>query len=162
VDLDDIVDNDGNSSTVRLDIIEWRSATNRVLYLCNEKGFPFSQVERRFHVGQFQFSAYLKSEYVSTLQHEGTIELAEMNPIVTAVADNALTAIKDYFRERAAQEARTVVEDWKQEQVYPYQGDPVTTIEQAERQVFDIVAVNVAQYLPDFSTAPQKNKAMHH
>ena len=161
VDLDDIVDNDGQTYPARLDIIEWRSATNRVLYLCNLKGFPLAQIERRFHVGHFQFSAYVKSKYVSMLQEEGTINLTEMNPVVATIADDALATIKDYFRERAAQEARTVVEDWKQERVYPYQGDAVTKIEQAERQVFDIVAVNVAQYLPDFSTAPQKNKTMH-
>jgi hypothetical protein len=55
VNLSDVVD-EGKAYPVRLDIIEWRSATNRALYLCNEKGFPLTQVERRFHVGTFQFS----------------------------------------------------------------------------------------------------------
>ena len=84
-----------------------------------------------------------------------------MNPLIVRTADEAQEAIKDYFRNRAAQEARTVVEEWKDSQVYPYEGEATTRIEQAERQVFDIVAVNVAQYLPDFSTTPTKNKALH-
>lgn len=37
----------------------------------------------------------------------------------------------------------------------------MTHIEQVERQVFDIVAVNVSQYLPEFDTTPSKNKALH-
>jgi len=160
VNLSDVTD-EGKAYPVRLDIIEWRSATNRALYLCNEKGFPLTEVERRFHVGTFQFSAYLKSEYISKLQKEGTLEFAEMNPLVVRMADDAQEAIKDYFRDRAAQEARTVVQEWKQEQVYPYQGEATTRVEQVERQVFDIVAVNVAQYMPDFSTAQPKNKALH-
>jgi hypothetical protein len=160
VNLSDVTD-EGKAYPVRLDIIEWRSATNRALYLCNEKGFPLTEVERRFHVGTFQFSAYLKSEYISKLQKEGTLEFAEMNLLVVRVADDAQEAIKDYFRDRAAQEARTVVQEWKQEQVYPYQGEATTRVEQVERQVFDIVAVNVAQYMPDFSTAQPKNKALH-
>ena len=160
VNLTDIVE-DGTHYPVRLDIIEWRSATNRTLYLCNDKGFPLTLVERRFHVGSFQFSAYVKSAYIAKLQNEGTLELAEMNPLVLAVADEAQAAIKDYFRDRAAQEARTVVEEWKETQVYPYQGDAKTRIEEVERQVFDIVAVNVAQYLPDFSTVAKANKALH-
>ena len=160
VNLSDIVD-EGKAYPVRLDIIEWRSATNRVLYLCNDKGFPLTQVERRFHVGVFQFSAYLKSDFVAKLQKDGTLELAEMSPKLVAVADEAQEAIREYFRKRAAQEARTVVEDWKQSQIYPYQGEPTTLIEQAERQVFDIVAVTASQYLPDFSTTAPKNKAFH-
>jgi hypothetical protein len=160
VNLNDVID-EGTAYPVRLDIIEWRSATNRVLYLCNEKGFPLTQVERRFHVGAFQFSAYVKSEYIAKLQKEGTLELAEMNLQMIAVADEAQEAVKAYFRSRAAQEARTVVEEWKESQVYPYEGEATTRIEQAERQVFDIVAVTASQYLPDFSTTPSKNKAFH-
>lgn len=160
VTLSDVVD-DGKAYPVRLDIIEWKSATNRALYLCNEKGFPLTEVERRFHIGAFQFSAYAKSTFISKLQKEGTIELAEMNPLMERVVAEAQEAIKDYFRNRAAQEARTVVEEWKDSQIYPYAGEATTRIEQAERQVFDIVAVNVAQYLPDFSTTPTKNKALH-
>ena len=160
VNLSDIVD-EGKAYPVRLDIIEWRSATNRALYLCNEKGFPLTKVERRFHIGSFQFSAYVKSAYISKLQKEGTLELTEMNPLMVAVADEAQEAIKEYFRNRAAQEARTVVEEWKESEVYPYEGEATTRIETAERQVFDIVAVNVAQYLTDFSTTPAKNKALH-
>lgn len=160
VNLIDVTE-EGTAYPVRLDIIEWRSATNRALYLCNEKGFPLTEVERRFHVGAFQFSAYLKSAYISKLQKEGTLELAEMNPLVIRMANEAQEAIKNYFRDRAAQEARTVVQEWKQEQVYPYEGEATTRVEQVERQVFDMVAVKVAEYLTDFSIAPPKNKALH-
>jgi hypothetical protein len=38
VNLSDVTD-EGKAYPVRLDIIEWRSATNRALYLCRE-GFP--------------------------------------------------------------------------------------------------------------------------
>ena len=151
----------GKAYPVRLDIIEWRSATNRALYLCNEKGFPLTKVERRYHIGPFQFSAYVKSTYISKLQKEGTLELAEMNPLIVEVADKAQETIKKYFRNRAAQEAWTVVKEWKELDVYPYEGEATTRIEEAERQVFDIVAVNVAQCLTDFSTTPVKNKALH-
>ena len=61
------------------------------------KGFPMTQVERRFHVGAFQFSAYVKSEYIAKLRKEGTLELAEMKPGMVAVADEAQDAIKITF-----------------------------------------------------------------
>ena len=160
VNLTDIVD-DGKAYPVRLEIIEWISKSNRVLYLCNEKGFPVAPVDRRFHIGSYQFSAYIKSEYFSKLQKEGMLELAQMNPAISAVIDEAQQSIKDYFPQRAAQEARTVVEEWKEEKIYPYVGEANTQVEKVERQVFDIVAVNVAEYLPEFATTPTQNKALH-
>lgn len=160
LNLNDIAD-DGKAFPVRLEIIEWRSATTRSLYLCNDKGFPLAQIERRFHIGSFQFSAYLKSEYISKLEKDGTLDLAEMSPPVSAAVTEGQRAIKDYFRKRAAQEARTVVEEWKEEKIYPYAREAETHVEKVERQVFDIVAVNVAQYLPEFSTTPTQNKAFH-
>jgi hypothetical protein len=160
VNLADIADED-KAHAARLEIIEWRAMTNRALYLCNEKGFPLLSVDRRFHIGAFQFSAYLKTSFISKLQKEGTLELAEMNQAMIAVIDEAQQAIKTHFRNRAAQEARSVVDDWKNEEIYPYQGDPTTHIETVERQVFDIVAVNMAQHIQDFANTPPKTKAFN-
>jgi len=85
VNLIDIADGD-ETYPARLEVIEWRAMTNRTLYLCNNKGFPLIQVDRRFHIGSFQFSAYLKSDYIAKLQSEGTLELAEMNPSVATTS----------------------------------------------------------------------------
>ncbi len=160
LNLSDVSDGE-TSFPVRLEIIEWYSNTKRILYLCNDKGFPFSQADRRFQVGEYYFSAYLKSEYISKLQNENIINLADFNPLINKIIDEAQQKIKDYFRERAAQEACNIVAEWKEKNIYPYLGDAATALEQVERQVFDIVAVNVAQYLPDFEATPQKNKAFH-
>ncbi|CAB3762024.1 ATP-binding protein [Paraburkholderia humisilvae] len=153
------VEVDGKVHWVRLHVVEWKAAANRALYLCNDQRFPLVQVDRRFHIGPFHFSGYLASPYFNVAQRDGTVELAEMQEPVVASIDEAQQTIKDYFRTRAAEEARTVVEEWKDEQVYPFAGDPTTPVEKVERQVFDIVAVNVARHLPDFSTTQAKNKA---
>lgn len=156
---------EGVRHSTELEIIEWRSATRRALYLCSEGGFPLSQVSTRFHVGDFQFSAYLKSSYISQMHKEGTLQVAEINPEMNRdlsySIDEAQHTIKNYFRERAAEQSRAVVEEWKNERIYPYDGDPKTPIELAERQVFDIVATTVNNYLPDFSETAPKNKALH-
>jgi hypothetical protein len=72
-----------------------------------------------------------------------------------------LARIKDHFRNRAAERARTVVDEWKAENVYPFQGEPAGPIERAERQVFDIVAVSVQDYAPDFGQTELKTKKLH-
>jgi hypothetical protein len=106
VALPDITEVD-ESHTARLDIIEWKDATNRSLYLCNGEGLPLLRLERRFHIGSFQFSGYLKSSYVSSLQSRGDLELAEMNPAIVQTTDSAQEEIKKFFRRCTKDKARS-------------------------------------------------------
>jgi hypothetical protein len=135
------ISEDGNEHAANLEIVEWGKETKRALYLCNAEGFPLSQVDTRFHVGQFYFSAYLKSDYIAELHNNERLGIAELQPTLQAVVEEARDKIKDHFRERASERARTIVDEWKASQVYPFEGEPTTVIERAERQVFDIVAV---------------------
>ena len=153
------IDEDGATHPVELEIIEWRSVTTRGLYLCTEQGFPLSKVTTRFHIGEFHFSAYLKSSFITKLHGEAQLDLAELNPILNACVDEAQQAVKAYFRDRAAERARTVVEEWKAQKVYPYEGEAQSPLEDAERKVFDILAVTATDYMPDFVSAPAKKKA---
>jgi hypothetical protein len=161
IPLPQIRDSDGTQYPAELQLIEWRGDTQRTLYLCSETGFPLDQIETRFHVPGFAFSAYLKSSYVAALHNDGRLGLAEMVPALRDAVEAARTAIKDHFRERAAQRARAVVDEWKSADIYPFKGEPETPVEKAERQVFDIVAVNVQQFAPDLSAAPAKTRALH-
>lgn len=152
---------DGNEYPVELHVIEWRSDTKRTLYLCSAEGFPLDQVETRFHVPGFSFSAYLKSPYIERLQEEERVGLAEMDLALSASVEGARHAIKDYFRERAAERAKTVVDAWKAADIYPYRGEPQTVVEKAERQMFDIVAVHVEEIAPDIGEVSARQKALH-
>jgi len=160
--LDDI-EVDGVVYPVRLEVVEWRGVSNRALFLCNEHRFPLAQADRRFHIaGPFQFTAYLESPYIGVLQKQDLIELAEMQGPVVQALDQAVAKIKDHFRALAAQEARSYVAEWKAEKIYPFADEaPRTPVEQVERQVFDIVAVNVARHLPEFEGSAPKSKAFH-
>jgi len=159
--LPPIKDADGTEYPAELHLIEWRADTKRTLYLCSENGFPLDQVETRFHVPGFSFSAYLKSPYIAALHNDGRLGVAEMVPELRQAVDVAREAIKEHFRERAAQRARNVVEEWKSADIYPFKGEPATPVEKAERQVFDIVAVNVQEFTPELAAATPKARALH-
>lgn len=159
--LTPIIDDSGNSHPVALEIIEWRRQTKRALYLCNEQGFPLSQVETRFHVGDFHFSAYLKSTFISSLHQDNRLDLAEMVPALAKATEEARNKIKEVFRERASERAKLVVEDWKTQKLYPYEGEATTQIERAERQIFDIVAVTVQEATTDAAEIPRPQMALH-
>jgi hypothetical protein len=118
-------------------------------------------VDTRFHVGDFHFSAYLKSTYVSDLHQENMLDLAEMAPTLTGAVEEARNKIKELFRERASERAKVFVEDWEAQKIYPYEGEAITHIEQAERQIFDIVAVTVQEAAPAFAEIPRPQMALH-
>lgn len=158
VELGEISD-DGGVYPVSLEIIEWRTAPTRALYLCTEQGFPLSKVESRFHVGDFHFSAYLKSPFITKLHGDAMLGLAEMNPLLVNSIEEAQQAIKAYFRERASERAKTVVAEWKADNIYPFASEPISPLEDVERKVFDILAVTASEYMPDFQAAPTKKKA---
>jgi hypothetical protein len=159
--LGPVTDEEGHAHAVTLEVIEWRRQTRRTLYLCNEQGFPLSQAETRFHVGDFHFSAYLKSSFIRELHQDGQLDLAEMVPALVASIEEARGKIKELFRIRAAEGARIVVDEWKEKKIYPYEGEPATPVEKAERQIFDIVAVTVQDASPEFNETPPKQTALH-
>ncbi|HEV2603337.1 MAG TPA: ATP-binding protein [Microvirga sp.] len=152
---------DGQTYKVNLDLIEWRALSQKALYLCDRNGFPLARTQNRFHTGEYQFSAYLRSPFVSVLHDEGTLDLVEMNPPLQAACDEAADKIKAHFKTRSAEDAQAIVSEWKRTDIYPYRGDPLNRIEEAERQVFEIVAVNVSKHIPEFTQTPHRNQAFH-
>jgi hypothetical protein len=136
-----------------IDVIEWKNEKERALHLCNDSGFPLLKLPANVFAPGFSFAAYLRSPYITQLNDANQIELAEMTPPGAAVIEEARGKLREHFRARTAEKLKDVVQAWKEEQVYPWEQEPSTPVEKAQRQVFDVVAVNVARALPDIQTA---------
>ena len=85
---------DDRTHKVQLDVVQWRTVTQKSLYLCDENGFPLTRTNNKFHTGDVQFSAYLRSSYVSLLHEEGTLDLVEMNPPLQTACDEAVSRLR--------------------------------------------------------------------
>ncbi|WP_421896339.1 ATP-binding protein [Marinoscillum sp.] len=159
--LTNVEDDSGQKYTMDLEIIEWKTKSKKIMHLCNEKGFPYAPVsERRFHSQGYDFSAYLKSKYIEKLYQENTLDIGGLDQLLNDAIEEAQEHIKAYFIEKAAKEAKGVVDGWIEEDVYPYRDQPKSQVEVVERQVFDIVAVKINSNLPEFSSAPTKSKKL--
>src|SRR5690606_29481418 len=143
-----------------LTVVEWKSPTTRSLYLCSPAGFALHAVPVGIKAPSFNFTAYLASEYIQLLNDENALILGDLDPGVEALHEAAKTELRAHFRRRSAEEATEVVEEWKREQIYPYAGEPRSIVEETERQVFDVLAVNVNSYLPDFPTADRRTRQL--
>jgi len=156
--LPPIANGDKPPHSAELEVIEWKTQTERMLYLCSVDGFPLHRVVPGIHAPGFDFSAYLRSAYVSELNEQGTLGLAELDSRLNDSVENAKTHLREHFKARTREKLKNLVDEWKTEHVYPYAEEPTTAVQAVERQVFDIVAVNVATSLPDFQTQDQRNR----
>lgn len=158
--LPQIVDDAGDVHACSLEIVEWKMQTDRRLYFCNAEGFPLDETTPGIQAPGFSFSAYLKSSYFARLMAENRLELASMDTATNEAVNAAKSLMREHFRKRASEKTAGLVEEWQREEIYPYEGEPASDIEVAERQVFNVVALNVNHYLPSFSEADEKTKRL--
>ncbi len=62
-------------------------------------------------------ATYLKSTYVEELHNEERVVLSEMDPLLSSAVESARSVIKDYFRDKSAEKARSLVDEWIAEDV---------------------------------------------
>lgn len=156
--LDDVVYCDELHS-YELQVIEWKSAKENEIFLCDKEGFPLISYEKKIRgTSTYSYSVYLKSTHLTKLSHEGTLSLMDLEPSLSPVLNKVEGLIKEHFRKRDHEKSRELIDKWKNEGVYPYVGKAENIVEDAERKVFDIMAINVIKYIPQFDNGDLKLK----
>lgn len=135
--------------------------TDRRMYFCDGNGFPLDDTSPGVQAPGFYFTAYLKSDYFAKLLSEDRLEIANLDVPTSKILTAAKDIMRDHFRRRASEKAAGLVEEWQQANVYPYQGKPRNALEETERQVFNLVALNVNHFLPNFQESDEKTKRFH-
>jgi len=161
IELSDIEIEPGKKVKASVSVVEWNVPTKRAIYLCDSSGVSIHETESGVQVRApgFQFTAYVKCDYFRELDKENNLILEDAHPAVEAILKPTRQALKTYFRRRIAERQRDIVERWKKEHIYPYEDrGRIDPVEEAERQVFDILAVNVESYLPAFEDADPTSK----
>ena len=151
---------DDKAVPAELTVIEWNCATERALYLCDKGGFARDERPPGIQAKGWNFTAYVKSQLVEELDESNAFALMELHPGMKALLEHTKDALRTHFRRREEEQSAHLVQQWKEEEVYPYKiedGDPLV---QAEREVFNVCAVKVHEYLPTFEESDRKNKRL--
>jgi len=151
---------DGTKSQPAVTVIEWKKDFDRELHLCDQNGFSLATQSPGIHAPGFHFTAYVKSPKFRELRDAGLLDLGELHRDAAAVIGATKDALRDHFRKRQAELTQNTVERWKEEEVYPFEGEPKNAVEVAERQVFDVVALQVNEYLPQFAESDTAAKKL--
>lgn len=144
----------------KIKILEWNIPIERNIYLCNKAGISYAEYQLRLKAPSFEIAVYLISDYIEGLQKSGNIILGEMEPVIKDAMDAARDITRKYIRERIHEHARDFIDEAKKEGTYPYSGKPKSEVETVQRQVFDIVALNINEYVPKFSEQETANKKL--
>ncbi|GAB5098368.1 ATP-binding protein [Caballeronia sp. HLA56] len=152
---------DGREISSSMSIVEWKVPTERVLHLCDANGVTLHELSVGQHIRApgYHFTVYVKADLFRELDQTNQLALSEIHPDVQQVLKVVRSRTKDHFRRRLAENQSEVVSKWKAENIYPYEERAdIGPIETVERQVFDILAVNVQSYLPSFEEADTKSR----
>lgn len=159
VQLKKILD-ESTEYSMDLEIIEWKDYDSRELWLCSESGFPIEKYPRQIRgVGDFGFSAYLRSKLFEKLDKNCTLSLGDLLPSVQEATESAVRAIKNYFARRLIELGQETIRRWKEEDIYPFPESAESPVETAERELFDVVATKIAENIPTFEKSEKKLKA---
>lgn len=150
--------------TATLQVIEWKpkiTDADRKLCLCTEDGFSLRELDVGIRPGQeFVFTAYISSKLFEVMHENGQLELFDMtkdSPALSLVED-ARTKLKSHFRDKKSKTAEDLIQTWKSEGIYPFSDSEKSPVDLVKKQVFDICAVNVNEYLPDFQKGDSRGR----
>jgi hypothetical protein len=153
-------DKDGSVKKIpfKFKVIEWRGTCERKIYFCGTKGIAFSEDYLPIRTGQYNITLHILSDYIEELHRQNLLTVGSMDTLLTDAVEKAKDFGRKYIRSRKHDEAKHFIEGLKADGIYPYQNPPTDEVDKAKRQVFDIVALEMNEYMPDFKTQEKKGK----
>ena len=135
-----------------LQVIEWKTRQGRGKgVFCDADGFALHEVDAGVRPGSgFNFTAYLVSPRFAALHDENLLVLDEMHPETKAFLDAARDILRRHFRERREALTAELLQQWRKDGVYPYEGEPADEADVAARGRFDACALTVRAYSDNF------------
>jgi hypothetical protein len=159
--LEAITLHSGGLANALVTVIEWTATTRRMIYLCDADGVSLHETDigQKIRASGFEFTVYVKCDHFRELDKTGALILDELHPDVSAILGAVNRAVTAHFRRKLSERQSQIIERWKSELIYPFEAKAaLNAVEEAERQVFDILAVNIESYLPSFEEADHKSK----
>lgn len=140
-------------------VIEWTFENKKKTYLCNKKGIPFLEINLGIR-SSIPISIFIQSTYIEKLHRDNSLDFYEGDPILTNVHKEAKEFGREYIKKQLHEYSREFIESLKQKGIYPYKEPAENVIESSKRQVFDIVALQVNEFLPSFNEQDEKSKKL--
>ncbi|MBJ7511661.1 ATP-binding protein [Brevundimonas sp.] len=143
-------------------VIEWKqSAGARKIHFGGETGVVLGSLPANVTAPGYEFSAYAYAPFFQEIADANLLEFDGLtDPDFGHVVEHIREELSDYFRGRQAEKSGELIQQLKDDGIYPYEGDPKDEVEKRERQVLDIAIHAVSSYSRDFKKAENGLKKM--
>ena len=149
----------GTMVSAVVEIIEWASDLGRAFYLCDETGFTISERPPEVRAPGFSFSAYVKSSHISELQTSSLADI-DMEEGLVRIVKEARDVLSKHFKEREKQKAESLIQKWRDEEVYPFTDSEDTPVVRQTKKIFNMCAVTINKHAKDFDNQGKVSKAL--
>ena len=143
----------------RVSVITWKQAQSNQLYICGSSGVVYAELPSNLKK-KTRVSIYLLGDLFEQLHRENLLGMGRANPAYDFFETEAIKFAKELISEHETEEAATEIAQIKEEGVYPYEGEPEDEVNKAEREVFDVFAVQVNRAVPQLRTSPRQTKKL--
>lgn len=86
--------------------------------------------------------------------------IAELDPALNDIWESSKEIARKYAREQIHAHSREFIDNLKKDHIHPYDYEPTDEIGTATRQVFDIVALQINEYVPNFNDQDLRSKGL--
>jgi len=157
----DVLSDEDPLGPARLQILEWKfKPDGKRLHICDGQGFSFHDIPAGVQARGIEFTAYIRTPAAPGWADSARFVTEELDGDVKRLVEAAKDRLREYLRGRLAEESTSVVQGWKDEDIYPYADEPTDPLAAAEREVFDIVAVQINDQHPSFEKTDTQNKKL--
>lgn len=157
----DVLSGDDPLGPARLQVLEWKfKPDGKRLHICDDQGFSFHDIPAGVQARGIEYTAYLRTPRAPEWADSARFVTDELDEEVKRLVDTAKDRLREYVRGRLAEESTSVVQQWKDDNIYPYTDEPQDPLSKAEREVFDIVAVQINEQHPSFEKTDSQNKKL--
>ena len=128
----------------KLTVIEWSEDVDvkRGLFLCDSSGVVLDDLKAGIQAKGFEFTAYVQWDGFREMSDR--LWQADTDETLAPVVESAKSKLREHFKLRRDENKRTIVQNWKDQRVYPYSGEPQEEPAKVTRDLFDVVAVTAA------------------
>lgn len=140
------------ADTAVLTVVEWsrRLDKNKLLW-CDESGMSYLEEDPGVAAPGFPFTAYLKWE--GSRAASSDLSLREgFQPSLAPLGKAALAVLREHLAVRQGRRRRELVQQWREEDSYPYEGEAAGPAEGAERDLFEVIAVAASPTISSISS----------
>jgi len=148
----------GKKIDFKAKVLEWNIDNEKKIFYCGKEGVSYHEAPLGIKT-TLPISIYIQSDYIENLHRQNAF-MGEMDVVLMAATEAAKDIARKYLRQRLQSYAKDYISDLKRDKLYPYTTPAESEVEVAKRQVFDIVALQINDYVPKFGSQDNANKKL--